>query len=1487
MLSRDLVRTVGAHFEFRILGPLEVRRDGVLVGVGGPRQRALLGLLLCNANRVLSRDQLIEELLADQSARSLERMLRVQVSRLRKALADGEGEPRLIARSSGYLLRVEPGELDLERFESLSRDGRAALERGAPARAAGLLREAEVLWRGRPLADLEFEPFARIEVQRLEELRQLTVEDRVDAELALGRHGDLCAELATLTSEYPLRERLRGQLMLALYRSGRQADALAVYRQTSEMLRDELGLDPSRTLRELERSILEQDSSLDRSPHVLVATSDEVLDVCPFKGLEFFDVSDAEYFCGRERLVGELLARAAASGLVGLIGPSGVGKSSLLRAGVLAALARGELPGSDDWRQVVLRPGERPHRQLTGALGGGEIDAVLGELSPRQRLVIAVDQLEELFTSCEREDERAAFLEQLCLAASNVRRRALVLVALRGDYYTRFVSYPRFADLLSREHVLVGPMDRGELGDAIEQPAARVGLEVERLLVDALVSDAAEQSGALPLLSAMLVELWQARDGRALRYESYHVGGGMHAAVGRLAEAAYVRLAEPDRRIARTVMLRLVSEQDGTLVRRRTRVAELERIGGANPVVAALINARLLTLGDGRIELSHEALLREWPRYRSWLDEDQAGRRVQTHLAAAAAEWEAQGRDSGELYRGARLAAALDWDAHNAERLNSVERGFLARSRLESEREASRQRAQNRKLRSLLLGVGALLLIAVAAGVVALVKQHNASNAARAALARQLGAQAVTELRLDLAMLLAREGVNLDRSQQTEGALLTTLQRYPAVIGTYALPTNTAPQLALSPDGRTLAVSHARIDLYGYAPGARLGDVRFYDAQRQVARGLPLSDFAGAGPPVYSSDGSLLLYPTPDIPPSIAVRDARSLAPLAKLGFDPLQIGRLTLDVAHATVIISPDGRTVYCAYRVFDLAHTLSEPHPGATYLVQWSLPSGRRVSTMRIDSGAVLALRLTAVGTRLIVVDARSVSVLDASSLRHLRSVPIRPALSAPSAAAISPDGRTIAIGSRSGHMSFVKVATGHARAGTGAHGTTVSSVAYAPDGRAVATTGTDNKVIVWSPQTETPAQVLTAPAQQVQAIAFSPDARTLYTSSLGGVLLKWDLAGDLSFGRRFALGARSACCGRASPLAPPLARSPDGTMLAVPLGTSTVGLFSARTLRQKAAFTIRPTGAVITALAWSTTGAELAVGGYSGLVQVWRVDGTPRLQRSLRGLQPAGRLPEAIQALAFSPDGRLLAASDSSETLESGGGFLVNYGNRLVALAIWRARNGTLLAPPHDLGTGPARYVGALAFSPDGRLLAVSVPDVGGTPNPADLILDPTTFKVRRTLRPLGDDDTVSLAFAPTGVLATGTEGGIVQLWNPTSAEQVAAPVAAAAGPIASIAFDSTGEHLATTSNHYGTAKLWFTSTLQQEGTALNTNQDTASSAAFDPHDDSVLIIDDHGNALTWPTSLAAWEQRACAIAGRNLTRAEWNRFLPGHEYATVCR
>ena len=1475
--------------EFRILGPLEVVQDGVSVVLGPAQQRALLAVLVLHRGEAVSTDRLIDELWGERAPATAAKTVQVYVSHLRKALGDGV----IVTEGRGYRLVVGPEQVDVGQFEMLCAAGRRALAGGDAARARGQLCSALELWRGEALADFAYESFAQGALARLREARLAAFEDRIEADLAAGSDGELIPELESLAVANPLRERLCGQLMLALYRAGRQADALAVYRQASELLREELGLEPSRGLQDLERSILEQDASLDG---VGPAPADTVA-VCPFKGLAFFDRADAKYFCGRERLVGDLLARLVESTMLGILGPSGIGKSSVLRAGLLPALGAGVLPGSDRWRQVLLRPGEHPVAELRTALDGDMLGEALGRLGPEERIVVAVDQLEELFTVCDADAERAGFLEALVSASCDPERRALVVVALRADFYGRLSSYPRFAELLSASHVLVGPMDREELGRAIGQPAARAGLELEDGLADALASDVVGEPGGLPLLSTTLLELWRARDGRSLRYESYRTSGGVRGAVARLAEAAYTRLGETERRIARGVMLRLAGGEDGTLARRRVPLAEVARIEGAAPVLAELTDARLLTVSDGQIELSHEALLREWPRYRAWLEEDRIGRRLHAHLTSAAGDWEARSRDSGELYRGARLAGALDWAAQHDDQLNALEREFLASGRLESERVARRQRSQNRRLRSLLVGVGVLLVFAIVAGIVALVQRQSARQqaraataAARVALARQLGAQAVNEPRLDRAMLLAREAVNLDRSPQTEGSLLATLQRSPAVIGSLALPINGPPQqLAVSPDGRTLAVGGVTLgELFTGDSGAGVGNLRFYDARTHELTGRRLTDFGGARAPIYSNDGALLAYPTQGLsetrlpgfgisyPVSITVRDAHTLTLIRNLTFDPLKTAREVPDMARADILIAPDGRTVYCAYRVFSVAHGF-----GATYLARWSLPSGRLLMTKRIDPGAVLAAGLTNEGARVAVVDARTVKVFDARSFRRLSSAAITPAPDSPRAAAISADGHTIAIASQTGAVSFIDAASGGSRRGIGPNAGPPANLVYSPDAREVASAA-GNTVIVWNPGSATPREVLTAPGGQVQGVAFSPDGQTLYTSSVGGLALEWDLTGERGFGRRGALNLPSPCCNPVAPLAPPLALSPDGTTFAVRLGTSTVGLFSAQTLRRLQSFTVKPKNAVITALAWSPTAPELAVGGTSGLVQLWHIGRAPRLGRLLSGLRPTLGKPEAIQALSFSPDGRLIAASDNGEAvsaLDSGSRDPQHPNDRLASLAIWLTSSGRPTVATLDLGTGSARF-DPLAFSPNGRLVAVSAPDS------RDLILDATTGQTRQTLRPIGRGYTGSLAFAPDGTLATGTLNGIVQLWHPINGEQIAGPLPVTAGPVSSIAFDPDGQRFATTGSQDGAAKLWSTYTLQQQGTTLNTDQRAASAAIFEPRGNSLLVVDSRGNGFTWPTSGAAWERRACTVAGRNLTRGEWARFVTGHAYSKVC-
>ena len=468
-----------AALRFDILGPLAASWDGEALAFGGARQRALLAILLVNANEMVSTERLVDQLFDGSRSAGSVNAVHVAVSRLRRALRD-DGAEMLRTCRGGYVLELEPRQLDATAFEHSLEEGRSLLARGEPAAASARLRAGLALWRGPPLADLGAVEDVQPEVRRLEELRLLAEMEQVDAELALGRAAELVAPLERLIAGAPLQERLRGQLMLALYRSGRQAEALAVYREACALLRDELGLTPGAELREIEHMILRHDAGLEAGQTEPAAPAQVV---CPFKGLAAFESSDADFFCGRDRVVSELIARLAEWPLVGILGPSGIGKSSLLRAGVLPALRGGALPGSAGWRQLLLRPGEHPCDELERVLAGSLEDA-LADLSPGERIVLAVDQLEELFTACTVEPERRAFLDRLVVAAADHERRVLVLCTLRADFYGRLGAYPRFADLISRSHAQLvtihRPDQRVAAADEVGKPgiAAQPAVEV-------------------------------------------------------------------------------------------------------------------------------------------------------------------------------------------------------------------------------------------------------------------------------------------------------------------------------------------------------------------------------------------------------------------------------------------------------------------------------------------------------------------------------------------------------------------------------------------------------------------------------------------------------------------------------------------------------------------------------------------------------------------------------------------------------------------------------------------------------------------------------------------------------------------------------------------------------------------------------------------------------------------------------------------------
>ena len=1427
---------------FRLLGPLQVLRDGEPLPLGGERQRGLLVLLLLHANELVTTEHLAEQLFgADASAASI-RAVRVAVWRLRRLLDD----ETLETGPGGYLVRADPEQLDVAEFEALVAEGRAALDGGDPAAAAASFRSAIALFRGPPLSDLALLEFVQPEVRRLEELRLSALMDRIDADLALGRGGELVPELEGLVQANPFQERLRGQLMLALYRSGRQTDGLEVYRRTRELLADELGLEPSRSLQQLERAMLQHDPALD---HTRPRPCSDEAATCPFKGLAAFEAADAFYFCGRERLLDEIVSRLASGSFLGIVGPSGVGKSSLLRAGVLPALAAGALPSSAAWRVVLIRGGDCATTTVRDAVDASR----LGE-----RVVIAVDQLEEIFADDVPADERARFFDELERAAADPAKRALVLVALRADFYGRFADHPSMADRLSQSQVFARSLDREELARAIEVPASRAGLEVERPLVDALVAETEGVAGALPLLQTTLLQLWRARAGRVLSYESYRAIGGLRGAVARLAEETFAKLSPEDRALTRRIMLRLAGGDEGALVRRRVPLADLRRLEGSARVVDALVEARILTVDDAFLELSHEALLHEWPRYAQWLEDDRVGRRVRLHLTASADDWDARGRDSADLYRGARLTAALELPTVE---LSDLEREFLGASRARAERELNRQRSRNRRLRMLLAGASVLLVAAVVAGVLAFVSRSNAQHEAQVALGRQLGAEAVSEPRIDLAMLLATEAVKLDDSGQTRGTLLSTLLRSPAALSTFSGPITDRPQqISLSPDGRTLAVAE------------NTDFMRFYNTQtrQQVRSPLPNARHVA---PVFSEDGKLVLLlrgkvPEPG-PQWLEVRDARTLRHLRWLS-----TGKLWQSWGESyqqPLLVSGDDRRAYLAW---------SPQNPvtgdGQTYVDEWDLRTGKLRST-KVDAKGMFAARLTG-DTLELVADDRVVK-LDAATLQPKQSRRIHfPAVSAIAVGALSPDGRTMIFGLPTGAVSFVDLRDGRSKQGAGKTGAAVNDVGFSPRGNVAISTGENGGVTVWNPRKAAVTDTFTGHEDRVLGLTFSADGRTAYTCSLDGAIFAWDLSGTRSFGRPLALRVAnggpfrvvSGATLNAVPT-PPLAVSSDSKYFAMRLQALQVGLFSVKSFERKAAFTVpvkRRDGDAVGTLAWSPRAPLLAVDQTDGTLGLWNVAHKPHLVRTLRG-SPNPREPLAAEEVVFSPDG--------TRVLE-GGFFSTSTTGYSSVAAVWRVSDGKLLWR----AIHPNESTDSVAASDDGRTMALGQSQPNG--NNETQIVNAASGAVERTLRPLGDP--LALGFAPDGRLETGTANGIVQSWNVQTGKEIGRPLLATPAPVSSLAFQPGTDVFATGGGSGGFVKLWDAKTLTQIGSAFPGSPGQWANAQFTPDGSRLITIYADGRGAVWPVSLAAWKARACQVAGHNFTRAEWSRFVPHHAYARVC-
>ncbi|MGQ0848160.1 MAG: nSTAND1 domain-containing NTPase [Actinomycetota bacterium] len=736
--------------EYRILGPLEVFRDGVPVDVGPRQQRALLAIFLLHANRIVATERILEDVWPGDPL-GKERTLWVYISRLRSILDpghEGRGKSRvLVTRDHGYELVVDPDQIDAHRFEYLARSGREML-RDDPVLASRELQRALDLWRGRALEDFDYDDFARVDAGRLEDLRLGVIEDRVDADIRAGRHREVVGELERLVAAHPYRESFVGQLMIALYRSGRQADALRAFERHRRVIGEEMGVEPSPELLRIEEQVLLHDARL--AP--LATDRGELVSVVnPFNGLRAFTEADAERFFGRDRLVASLVRRIAAGGrLVALVGASGSGKSSVLHAGLVMAIRKGAVQGSEDWLIAQMVPGSHPFREVEAALLRSTLDApeALGALlddpdegllraclrllaASSSRILLVIDQFEELFTLGAPPSERDRFFRNLEVAIDDPHGRVVVAIGLRADFYGQPLEYPVFAQMLADGIANVVPLTPDELEAAAEEPAARAGTSLEPALLIELLGEVAGQAGGLPLFQYALTELFERRDGTLLTLDAYHEMGGVSGAIARRAEDLFLALAADERDATKQLFLRLVTiVEHGSWGRRRVAAGEIATIStdlvALQTVLDRFTAHRLLTLdrdpvtGSPTVEVAHEALLDQWPRLRRWIEDGRQDVLTRARLSTALKEWEASACEPGYLLSGQRLADFAQWASVSTLRLSTTEQRFLDASILqrESERLAEEQRVAwemklDRTAKRRLWGLGGVTLALV------------------------------------------------------------------------------------------------------------------------------------------------------------------------------------------------------------------------------------------------------------------------------------------------------------------------------------------------------------------------------------------------------------------------------------------------------------------------------------------------------------------------------------------------------------------------------------------------------------------------------------------------------------------------------------------------------------------------------------------------------------------------------------------------------
>jgi WD40 repeat protein len=1195
----------------------------------------------------------------------------------------------------------------------------------------------------------------------------------------------------------------------------------------------------------------------------------------PYPGLESFRTEDARWFFGREELTDVVIRRAG--GLVGnhcgatvvVIGASGSGKSSLLRAGVVPAALDGHIDPACSWRAAVFCPGESPLDNLAAALApvvGSETPAFRAALdvgapalqseSPPAGILLVVDQFEETFTTCRDEQHRQQFLQILAQlpepSGGQNRPLVVVLLGLRADFYARAAQEPTLVPALQDHQIIVGPMSLEELRRAIVDPARQAGITVNDDLLQLLLEEvaprgrqaSAHEAGVLPLLSHALRETWSRARRGSMTTADYRNTGGIAGAVKKSAEQTYLDLTEEDRTLARRVLLRLVNVDDA-VTRRRARWSDLPGcVCDSNPgsdcplhrVINRFVAGRLLTAESETVEISHEALLSAWPRLNEWIDADRDGIRLRRQLGEAARTWEESGRDAGSLMRGGRLELTLAW-AETQDHRDDLVPGELLFLKASADRAEEERLFEKRRLRrfQILAAVIAFLALVAAGSANLAIRARNSANEARdIAMSRQLAVQAA-ELRdadSSLAMELSLLAFRISPTTHARSALLdsTAMPRSTRLLGQ---PGATA--IATSGDAKLFAVSRA-ID--GTAQLFRLTD------NGPVGSGLikvPESEadmfaiaFNPAGTVVATGgvDNVVRLWDVsdPDRPRSIG-------APLA--GFDG----------AVQSLAFSPDGNLLIGAGQASGvLRWDVSDPDSpvslapltgmaGITQGVAFS-HDGRMVAAGGSDG----VLRLWAPDN-----PESPTTVLPTGIDVFINSV------------AFSPDGKLLAAGSRDQKIRLWDL-SGPAPAAIepalSGFGSWVNSVGFSDDGRLLAGGSSDNSIRFWEVDGWNPREPVLSTSGPVTNIRFIPGSYDLLTAATDGIARVWSWPGpflegeyDNVFGLSYdAAGKRLAVLpNRASGVSIWDTSDPQRPVergkLLLPPGMPQV----------------RGTGAL------SPDGRTLATGMADPFkVELWDVTelSEPVWLRSLIG--PT----KLIEQIEFSPGGSTLAAASDDGTVR-----------------LWDLDNGE--ETPVATLDGPNSLVLGLAFSPNGRLLTAGAGDSTVWLWKIDDLKKPIRLSRMKPFQTYA----YAVAISPDNkIMAAGSADKTIRLWditNPANPRPLGKAITGPKNNVYSLAFSPIAPVLSAAVRD-GT--LWQFDIADLENpkplttlTGFSTRE--VFRAIYSP-DGRTIASGDGKNARLFFTGTDEAAEYVCATSGDGITRSEWSDFLPDLPYDPPC-